>query len=142
MPEKFDLIARAVILDKDKILLCRKKEEDYYFFPGGHVEFSERAELAIARELLEEIDVSPSRVNYIGTVENLITEAEEKIHEINLVFEAEILEKEIKLTEEHLDFYWIELSKLEKEKILPVVLKESVIKWVADRQRFWGSKNF
>ncbi|MBU1102696.1 NUDIX domain-containing protein [Patescibacteria group bacterium] len=141
MPEKFDLIVRAVILDKDKILLCRKKEEDYYFFPGGHIEFAEKAELAIARELLEEIGTQPGKVNYIGTVENLILEADKKIHEINLVFEAKILEKEIKSAEDHLNFYWIEVAKLKQEKILPGALKEGVIKWIKDRRCFWGSQN-
>ncbi len=140
MPEKFDLIARAVLLNKNKILLCRKKDEDYYFFPGGHVEFLEKAELAIARELLEEIDVSPSRLKYIGTVENLIAE-ERKIHEINLVFEVEIPEKEIKLTEDHISLFWIEIARLQEEKILPVALKDNVIKWIVDRQCFWGSQN-
>lgn len=141
MPEKFDLIVRAVMLKEDKILLCRKKIEDYYFFPGGHVEFAEKAEAAVARELAEETNIRPSDVTYIGTVENLIAESGEKIHEINLVFEAETPEKEIKSTEEHLDFHWIKIGKMHEEKILPIVLKERVIRWIEDRQCFWGSQN-
>jgi len=141
MPKKFTLLVRAVILNRDKILLCQRKGEDYYFFLGGHVEFAERAESTLARELNEEIGVLPNRINYIGTVENLFEENDKKYHEINLVFQAEIQEKEIKPMEDDLNFYWVEIADIKEKKILPIALKERVIKWIADRQCFWGSQN-
>ena len=35
--ENFEVISRAVILHKNKILLCKRNDKDYYFLPGGHV---------------------------------------------------------------------------------------------------------
>ncbi|MFH0852447.1 MAG: NUDIX domain-containing protein [bacterium] len=141
MIEMFSLLVRAVILNNGEVLLCQKKGEDYYFFPGGHVEFAEKAELTLARELKEEIGVSPNRVNYIGTVENLFEENGKKHHEINLVFKADIGNMPTKSLEDHINFYWIKVSDIKNEKILPIALKGCITEWVKNHQRFWGSQN-
>jgi len=139
--DKISLVVRAVILDENKILLCRKKEEDFYFFPGGNVEFGEKAETALVRELKEEMGVLPTEIDYIGTVENFIEENNKKYHEINLVFEAKMKEKTIESLEDHIGFYWIEVERMKEEKILPTIFKKNVIRWLSDKRCFWGSQD-
>jgi len=41
-----EILVRAVIQIKGKILVCKKVGRDYYFFPGGHLEFGENAKEA------------------------------------------------------------------------------------------------
>lgn len=41
--KKVEVLVRAIIQIQGKILVCRKIGKDYYFFPGGHVDFGESA---------------------------------------------------------------------------------------------------
>jgi ADP-ribose pyrophosphatase YjhB (NUDIX family) len=41
--KNIEICVRAIIKSKGRILVCRHKEKKYYFFPGGHVDFGERA---------------------------------------------------------------------------------------------------
>ena len=54
--EKIHVISRAVIIDKNNILLCKTLELEisFYFLPGGHIENGESAENSLLRELQEE----------------------------------------------------------------------------------------
>ena len=52
MPKNIEILVRAVIQNKGKILVCQKigkesRGKDYYFFPGGHMEFAEGASEAL-----------------------------------------------------------------------------------------------
>lgn len=140
--DNFRLIARAVILKEEKILFCRTKHGSFYFLPGGGVDSMEKAEDALVREVREELGVVLTKVDYIGTVENIFKGGEKdeaSFHEINLVFEASMEKYNIKSLEDHIDFYWLSLDQIEKENILPEVLKLSIIKWLNDKNYFWGS---
>ena len=50
---------RAIIIKDNKILLMhrRKKGEEYWVFPGGHVDDGESAEEAMKREIWEELSL-------------------------------------------------------------------------------------
>jgi ADP-ribose pyrophosphatase YjhB (NUDIX family) len=60
----------------------------YGRFLGGGVEYGERAEDAIRRELWEEIGAAITDVEQLGTVENLFTSEQRRIHEVIFVFSA------------------------------------------------------
>lgn len=49
-----EIISRGIFVKDGKILLCRSVEDDHFFLPGGHVEFGESGEVALAREMKEE----------------------------------------------------------------------------------------
>src|SRR5437870_10907815 len=51
---KIEVIARGVLIRGGKVLLCQNTKHRYCYLPGGHVEFSESATAALAREFLEE----------------------------------------------------------------------------------------
>ena len=139
--ENIEVIARAVVIKNNKILLCKAKNKPHYYFPGGHVEFGEKAEIALAREFQEEIAVEVFNFNFIGISENTYTDKKEIFHhEINLTFSAEIEEDEVMSREDHLEFAWIDLEKFQETKIMPLDLKAKIGNWFSNKNTFWSSE--
>ena len=138
---KFELCVRAIIQNDDRILVCKRKDKDYYFFPGGHIDFGEDAKLALVRELKEELNISIKKLSFIGTVENIFIQDNEKHHEINLVFNVLVTKAKDKSEEDHIDFFFFDKDKFSKEKVLPISLKEAIIKWRKDKKLFWKNNN-
>ncbi len=138
---KFELCVRAIIQDADRILVCKNKENDYYYFPGGHIEFGETAKQALIRELNEELEILVKRVSFIGVGENIFNQEGQEYHEINLVFEVLADEVEDKSREDEIDFFFFDREKFSKEEVLPIFLKEAIIKWRKDKKLFWLEQN-
>lgn len=137
----FEIIARAVILCEGKILLCQSKKKKYYFFPGGHIEFGEKAAFALKREIKEELGVSLKKSLFIGVAENIF-ENRGVHHEINLVFKARFDKLVFRSRESHINFVWFDIAELSKKNILPVTLKKAVLKWIKDKKIFWINNDF
>jgi ADP-ribose pyrophosphatase YjhB (NUDIX family) len=53
--ETFNLRVAAVIIHDQKVLLCSVDGLEYWFLPGGRIRFGEPAQLALSRELAEEL---------------------------------------------------------------------------------------
>jgi ADP-ribose pyrophosphatase YjhB (NUDIX family) len=49
--KEIEILVRAIIQERGKVLVCRKVGKRYYFFPGGHVEFGESVKKVLTREL-------------------------------------------------------------------------------------------
>ncbi len=116
--KNFEICSRAIIIKDGRILLPKPKNESWYFFPGGHIDFGEKAEKALRRELKEELSVEIEKVEFIGTVENCYDEKSVRHHELDIVFAVNLGNQEIQDVEDHIDFHWIDLEKLEKADIL------------------------
>lgn len=92
-------IAAAVIRDRDRILVW----DDYNPATGevvavplaGGIEFGETGQQAIARELREEIDATATRVDYLGTLEDIFDWEGHKRHELFLIYDVDIAERAI-----------------------------------------------
>ena len=147
MEEKhIELIARAVVVDGDNILLCKQKAADYfYFLPGGHVEFDEDIATALKREIKEEMDVDIVFLRFIGVwenefFENSFQEKPEQKHELNIIFEAKLASQDIKNMEDHIECRWVPLEEFKKAKVLPELLKEKVVEWMGNREVFFGGE--
>jgi len=142
---KVEVTVRAVILSKGKFLLCKHKEKDYYFFPGGHVDFGENVSEALNRELKEELDFSIRNFLFIGAVENFYKEDFQNHHEIILAFKVKVDNLKTQSKENHIEFFLKDKKELVKEKVLPVVLTKAVLKWLKNKKSFWATqidKNF
>jgi len=140
MTKEFELCVRAIIQDDDRILICKRKDEDYYFFPGGHIDFGESAESALVRELKEELNISIKKLSFIGTVENILIQDNEKHHEINLVFNVSVVKAKDKSEEDHIDFFFFDKKRFLKEEVLPIALQKAVIEWLENKKMFWASQ--
>lgn len=141
MRTNFEIIARAIIIYKSQILLCQTKGNNWYYLPGGHVEYGEQCETALVRELQEEFGANAEILDFCGAVENIFHNSLGEHHELNLVFEVKIDKYDIKPLETHLCFIWKDLSLIESEYILPKTLKESLLMWLKDRNIFWASES-
>ncbi len=144
MPESgpIELIARVVIIKNKKILLCWGENPSVFYFPGGHVEFGEKAETALKREIKEETCL-PSNVGpIIGVVQNTFTQKGITHHEVNFVFTANIPTTKVVSAESHVNFRWVQVGDLSKTKVLPTELKQCVMKWQKDKKIFWKSQGF
>ena len=122
-------MVRAIIRDKGKFLVCKKIGRNYYFFPGGHVEFGESAKKALARELKEELGLKIKKCSFTGGSEHLFQEDGKKHHEINLAFEVKVNKLKFKSREGHLQFFLKSKKELSQEKVLPEVLTKAILEW-------------
>ena len=126
---KPERIARGVILNNDKILLCKNLRHGSYFLPGGHIENEESAENALAREVREEMGKVVLSSKKISEIENTFTEDGVEHKEIIYLYYVELQDYEnIKSLEDHIDFEWILVTDFPKinfrpEKMIRIVLK-------------------
>lgn len=123
--------AVAIIINNGKILLLYrfKNGEEYYVFPGGGVEEGERIEEAIIREVKEETGLSATIAKQLWEYENN--------GRIEYFFLIDNFSGELKLGGPEQDrqsgdniyrLEWISFENLKNLKLLPIPMKEKVIK--------------
>lgn len=114
------------------IILCRTKNAEWFFLPGGHIEDGESAHTALKRELEEEMggmDYSVS--SFIGACENIFP-LEDNVfqHELNIVFRVEVSQdSRIGSVEDHIEFVNVSSKEFQEVKVLPRALHEGLIAW-------------
>jgi len=89
-------LAICVFRNQDRILVNEGydpvKKQTFYRPLGGGIEFGEKAEDTIRRELMEELNVEVGEVRYLGTLENIFTFNGETGHEIIMIFDGVLIE--------------------------------------------------
>lgn len=92
MPNQIRPLAICIFRDGDRILVGEGtdpvKRETFYRPLGGGIEFGERAEEALRREVREEIGAEIESPVYLFTLENIFTFNGEAGHEIVMIFDA------------------------------------------------------
>lgn len=130
--QKIEVIARTVILHENKILLDYVPKKNFYYLPGGHVEFGETSEQTLKRELTEELGAEISVGKCITTQENFFDDADGPHHEILRLYEATLLTDPSSLSdkEEKIHHKWISVDKIKDVRILPEKMKKFLGKQV------------
>lgn len=89
-------LAICLFSHNDKILVSEEydpsKDETFYRPLGGGIEFGERSQETIHRELKEEIGAEVEALIYLGTLENIYVFNEEPGHEIVQVYDGTLKE--------------------------------------------------
>lgn len=133
------VIARAVLMQGDKIVIC-VSEKGHGYLPGGHVENGESGTTALLREFKEEIgEFSHGAPEYIGMCENIF-EFNPGVfqHEINTVFAVEVdKDAKIESRESHINFKVYDIAEFDSVPMYPLQLKQAVSKWLTDRKVFY-----
>jgi ADP-ribose pyrophosphatase YjhB (NUDIX family) len=70
----------AVVLNRGRVLLCQLVDEDYWFLPGGHVNFLETSNDALKREMQEELATSIRVERLLWVVESFFQEKQTEPH--------------------------------------------------------------
>ncbi len=137
MKKEIEFLARAISKVDGNFLVCKKKNEDYYFFPGGHIEFGETSKEALKREIMEELGVKVESCEFIGGSEHFFVQKNVERHEVSLAFFTTLEDKKIESQEDHLDFFLFSKQELEKEKVFPEPMKNAVLEWLDNKKIFW-----
>ena len=142
MTNPVEYIARAVIEEDGKILLCHGLGKPNWFFPGGHIEPGESAPEALLRELKEELGASGSVLRFLGASENKFILKGSPVQEINLVFEVALDAGEYtESKEDHLEFGWFTRSEMEDLLVFPLTLRDAIISGPTIKP-LWASEGF
>ena len=83
--EEFNLRVAAVITRGEQVLLCTVAGLGYWFLPGGRVRFGEPSEVALGRELAEELGYHLPAGELALIVENIYTDSAVQ-HEVGLYY--------------------------------------------------------
>ncbi len=142
MENKFHYIARALIIQRESVLLVRSKGADNTFLPGGHIEFGEPAHSTLQREIFEEIGYELQVGSFIGALEHLWPQESKENHEINLVFSAALegvsLDENPQSKEPHLEYCWVVRSEIYLHNLQPYPLNDLIDQW-SYTKGYWGS---
>lgn len=119
----FRIGVRAVIVEKGKLLMIRRRKNDphnpnQWDLPGGRVEPAEDPRVGLVRETKEETDLD-IETNLPLDVQHFTRQDGQVI--TLLFFLCKKLSNEIKLSEEHREFIWMDLKNPEIE--LPAWIK-------------------
>jgi 8-oxo-dGTP pyrophosphatase MutT (NUDIX family) len=87
------------------LLLLRNFEpaKDFWFTPGGRINYGETLEQAALRELREETGLAATRLEKKGVMSHFYPTS----HCVTIFFRAEVRCDQVKLNQEHRDYKWI-----------------------------------
>jgi 8-oxo-dGTP diphosphatase len=127
--QKLTQIVRGIVINNDKILLCKNLKLGYYFLPGGHIEEGETPEIAFKREIIEEVGKVTLHVDKITEFENTFTQEGKEFSEVVYLYAATLENyDDIKSLENHIAFDWINIPDITKVDLRPQKIVQEILK--------------
>lgn len=110
----YRISAKAIIAHEGKVLLVREKDDDWWSFPGGGVDYGETVHNALVREVGEELGVTPDHVIVDDSIVfTAIGAVVDGVPKANLFYRATVPTNEIKPTADVLEQKWYSLDELD-----------------------------
>ncbi len=126
MPPKLFLATKAFIIYEGKVLILRESgsyqdgtNAGRYDLPGGRLNPGEKYDEALAREVLEETGLTIKIKKPLSVGEWHPTVRGEEWQIVGIFFECEVVTNEIKLSEDHDAFEWINPTEFAQFPIIP-----------------------
>lgn len=88
--ERFNYRVAGLVLHKGHLLVCREDDNDFTLLPGGRVEFGEASDLALRREIGEELKCPAHVGRLLFSVENFFEREGELFHELAHYYALEL----------------------------------------------------
>lgn len=130
-----EFIARGVAILDGRVLLCQNKKRGYYYLPGGHIDFGEPGELALKREIQEEMGLPSTTGPLLHVHECAFHDGKVRRHEVNLVFHVEHvgapgtpMPDPPPSAESHIAFAWLPLATILTQDVRPARARQ----WLHD----------
>jgi 8-oxo-dGTP pyrophosphatase MutT (NUDIX family) len=99
MQNQIRAIAICIFRHEDKILVFEgydpQKNQTFYRPLGGGIEFGERSDETVAREIREELGSDVTDLRYLGTLENIFVFNGTPGHEIVQVYDGRLVDSEM-----------------------------------------------
>ena len=129
-----EIIARGVCVKDGRLLLCHSKGKWNTYLPGGHVEFGERAEYSLEREIQEEMGLTAKAGRFLAAVEHTYLRKGRISCEINLIFEFTARGLSSRCSppscEDYIEFFWAPVSGLRRHNLEPEALCRLIPLWL------------
>lgn len=131
----FNFRVAGILFSKNKVLVHRLINDNFYAFPGGRVEIFESTENTIIREMNEELGVTVKINRLLWICEHFFTHNNSKYHEICYYYLIEcndhnLLDKEdvFYITEgkNKFEFRWIDVTDIKNEIVYPIFIKDNI----------------
>jgi len=95
MQNEIRVIAICIFRNKDKILVFEghdpSRNQTFYRPLGGGIEFGERSDETVRREIMEELCEEVTDLQYLGTLENIFVYNHISMHEIIQVYDGRLV---------------------------------------------------
>ena len=125
---------KGILCRNDKILFLKTATRGIYELPGGRVDFGENVEQTFKREIEEELGFEKVEMGSLVNTWSFINVKEDvNYHFILFDFEFFTNESKIKLSDEHTEYKWIGIDKLDKFEMREGY-KESIRKYFNEKQ--------
>lgn len=130
-------IVRGVLVQAQHLLVCKNKKKDYFYLPGGHIEFGESMVEALQREWQEELGVTCEVQKFLAFFEERFTDADHfKHHEYTFLYNVScptILQNQTPPSaESHIEFHWLPTADLPKYILLPQNTQKYLVDFFED----------
>ncbi|MCD6233163.1 NUDIX hydrolase [bacterium] len=110
------LAVDGLIFNQGKVLLVRRAVfpfKNYWVLPGGHVNYGERVEEAIRREMKEELGILPKIKRLLGVYSD--PKRDPRYHAVSIVYLLSRGRGQIRLNKEAFEFRYFSLKHLPRK---------------------------
>ncbi|MBT9547824.1 MAG: NUDIX domain-containing protein [Candidatus Sericytochromatia bacterium] len=134
---RFNYRVAAVILQGESVLVMSEPGLPYYYLPGGRVGLHEPSEVALRRELKEELQAEIAFAQLLWINEQFFVEdvSQEKFHELCLYYRVELHSESSLFAQSEFEicengkwhsFKWVAPDELEKSNVYPKFLAKEL----------------
>ena len=135
----FNFRVAAVMIHNGKLLMVQDPESPYWYLPGGRVQLHEQAEIALLRELREELGIEGKILRPLWLVQNFYQEDVngENYHELGFYLLTDISKTDLLSRGETFFTYeqgqtnafrWVDFADMQEMYLYPLFIKQEIFR--------------